>query len=70
MSKKLTVQDKILLFLYDNDPIEYGTPFIACNISQDGIASALNLTRPQISIELKKLEDKHYIRKWKSRING
>lgn len=65
-----TVQDRILAYLIDYLPVGRNAPYISADITQVGISKAVGKPRPHIQMELKKLQEKGLVLRWKAHVNG
>lgn len=67
----LTVGDKMLLHLGRFDYLTYSKEYeVPYDVTQDGCAIALHISRAHVSLELKKLREKGYARQMLAHVKG
>ena len=66
---RITVADRILLHLM-NFRISAGAITVPFDLTQDGIATVIGITRAHASVELKKMDKEGYLCIWKSHLPG
>ena len=67
----LTVKDKMLLHLGRFDYLDYQKSYeVPFDVTQDGCAIALHISRAHVSIELKRLREKGYARQMLAHVKG
>jgi tetratricopeptide (TPR) repeat protein/DNA-binding PadR family transcriptional regulator len=67
--RSLTVQDKIVIHLYQFTNFE-GKIAVPTEITQEGISDAIGVQRPHVSVDIKRMMEKGWIKEFKAHAGG